>query len=100
MDGTEPAGDVTELLLAAEGGAPDAVSRGSDLFVAYGKWADRQRLSKQERLNAKDFGRRMAERFTRRHTNSGKVYHGVEVLKSSLSKEAEAEIQKELSGGA
>ncbi|MEP7307652.1 MAG: phage/plasmid primase, P4 family [Acidobacteriota bacterium] len=64
--------------------AVTAVTRGSELFEAYGKWADRQRLSRAERLNAKDFGRRMAERFNRRHTNTGKVYEGVRLIKSTL----------------
>ncbi len=53
--------------------AVTAVTRGSELFEAYGKWADKQRLSKLDRLNAKDFGRRCAERFHRRVTNSGKA---------------------------
>ena len=75
---------IADFVVECCAAAPDAVSRAADLFVAYGKWADRQRLSKQERLNTKDFGRRMAERFTRRHTNTGKVYHGVEVLKDTL----------------
>ncbi len=62
----------------------DATVAASVLFKAYTDWADRQRLSKQERLTAKEFGRRMAERFTRRHTMSGRVYEGLEVLKSTL----------------
>jgi putative DNA primase/helicase len=61
-----------------------AVTRGSELFEAYSKWADQQRLSKLERLSAKDFGRRMADRFQRRHTNTGKVYEGVQVRKVAL----------------
>ncbi|MGB7220746.1 MAG: phage/plasmid primase, P4 family [Vicinamibacterales bacterium] len=61
-----------------------AVTRGSELFEAYGKWADRQRLSKLERLTAKDFGRRLAEKFSRRHTNTGKVYESVALIKSTL----------------
>ncbi len=64
--------------------AVTAVTRASDLVDAYGKWADSQRLSKLERLTAKDFGRRMAERFTRRHTNTGKVYQGVQLVRSKL----------------
>ena len=50
----------------------------------YCKWADDQRLSKLERLNGKEFGSRMALRCTRRHTNTGKVYDGVRVVKSTL----------------
>lgn len=64
--------------------AVSAVTRGADLFGAYGKWADQQRLSKLERLTAKDFGRRMAEKFCRRHTNTGKVYDGLVLRKSAL----------------
>ena len=61
-----------------------AVTRASDLVEAYGKWADSQRLSRLERLNANDFGKRMAERFTKKHTNTGKVYHGVQLTKRTL----------------
>ena len=64
--------------------AVTAVTRGSELFEAYGKWADKQRMSKLERLSAKDFGRRMAEKFSRRHTNTGKVYEGVGLVTSTL----------------
>jgi putative DNA primase/helicase len=64
--------------------AVTAVTRGAELFEGYAKWADKQRLSKLERLTAKDFGRRMAERYTRRHTNTGKVYEGIQLLKSTL----------------
>jgi putative DNA primase/helicase len=64
--------------------AVTAVTRGSELFEAYGKWADKQRLSKLERLTAKEFGRRIAERFHRRHTNTGKVYEGVKVITTTL----------------
>lgn len=61
-----------------------AVTRASELFEAYGKWADSQRLSRLERLNANDFGKRMAERFTKKATNTGKVYHGVRIIKRAL----------------
>jgi putative DNA primase/helicase len=64
--------------------AVTAVTRGSDLFEAYSKWADKQRLSRLERLTAKDFGNRMAQRFVRRHTNTGKVYDGVKLIRSTL----------------
>jgi putative DNA primase/helicase len=64
--------------------AVTAVTRASELFEGYGKWADTQRLSKLERLTAKDFGRRMAEKFSRRHTNTGKVYEGVQLRKRGL----------------
>lgn len=59
-------------------------TRGAELFEAYGKWADKQKLSKLERLNRNDFGQRMATRFTRQHTNTGKVYHGVQLVRSTL----------------
>lgn len=61
-----------------------AVTRGSELFEAYTKWADSQRLSRLERLNSNDFGKRMAERFAKKHTNTGKVYHGVQLVKRTL----------------
>lgn len=64
--------------------AVTAVTRASALFEAYGKWADSQRLSKLERLSSKEFGRRMAERFSRKHTNTGTVYLGVQLIKSTL----------------
>lgn len=61
-----------------------AVTRAAELFDAYGKWADKQRLSKLERLNGKDFGRRLGERFSKKRTNTGAVYEGVRLIKSTL----------------
>jgi putative DNA primase/helicase len=64
--------------------AVTAVTRASELFAAYGKWADAQGLSRRERLNANDFGQRMATQFTRKHTNTGKVYEGVQLVRNTL----------------
>lgn len=61
-----------------------AVTRASELFEAYGKWADSQRLSRLERLNANDFGKRLAERFTKKRTNTGAIYQGVQLIKRTL----------------
>lgn len=70
----------------AEGCEPDrdSVTPAGELFVAYTKWADKQRLSKAERLNGKDFGYRMVERFQRKHTSRGNVYEGVRLVKEML----------------
>jgi putative DNA primase/helicase len=64
--------------------AVTAVSKAGALHDAYHKWADRQRLGKAERLNGKEFGRRMAERFVRKHTKEGWFYHGVKLMTSRL----------------
>lgn len=62
----------------------EASVRASDIQDAYQRWADKQRLGRHDRLSAKDFGRRMAERFTRRKTMTGWVYAGVKVATTRL----------------
>lgn len=61
-----------------------AVTAASELQEGYQKWCDKRRLNKAERLNSKDFGRRMADRFDRKHTNTGWKYYGVKLLTSTL----------------
>lgn len=56
----------------------DAEVRASSFFEHYRLWADRQGLTERERLSATAFGRKVSERFTRRHGRDGKVYSGVE----------------------
>ncbi len=49
----------------------------SELFQHYKQWADRNGLNERERLSATVFGRKLSERFERRHTRHGKVYSGI-----------------------
>jgi putative DNA primase/helicase len=65
-------------------GDETATTRAGELHEAYAKWCDRRRLSKFDRLSAKDFGRRMADRFVRRKLMTGWVYEGVRVLTNRL----------------
>jgi P4 family phage/plasmid primase-like protien len=64
--------------------AVTAVTRAAELHEAYQKWADRQRLAKADRLNGKDFGQRMGERFKKVHRNTGKVYEGIRLVVGNL----------------
>ena len=59
-------------------------TRASAIQQTYCQWADTQRISKSERLTAKDLGRRLAERFTRRHTRDGWVYTGLRITTGKL----------------
>jgi putative DNA primase/helicase len=61
-----------------------AITRAAAAQEIYGKWADRQRLSKHDRLSAKELGKRMAERFERRHRSDGWVYSGFRVVTDKL----------------
>jgi putative DNA primase/helicase len=56
---------------------PGAEVVASELYDHYKGWAERQGLGERERLSATMFGRRMAERYTRRKTRSGAVYEGI-----------------------
>jgi putative DNA primase/helicase len=49
-------------------------------YKAYGAWAVEQGMSERERLTSTAFGRRMADRFEKRHARSGNVYVGVGLL--------------------
>jgi putative DNA primase/helicase len=62
----------------------DAAVRASEFYDAYQRWADKQRLARHDRLSAKDFGRRMAERFSRRKTMTGWIYEGVKLATDRL----------------
>jgi phage/plasmid-associated DNA primase len=56
---------------------PDSGVGANDLYEHYAGWAQRAHLGDRERLTATMFGRRMAERFTRRKTARGWFYSGV-----------------------
>jgi putative DNA primase/helicase len=56
---------------------PNADVSAQDLYAVYSEWADRQHFSQKERLTATAFGRLMAERFQRVHTEAGRVYRGL-----------------------
>lgn len=47
------------------------------LYTTYKSWAESQGFRDREVLSVTAFGRRMADRFPKRHTASGKVYDGV-----------------------
>jgi putative DNA primase/helicase len=49
-------------------------------YRAYGTWCDHRGLGASDRLTGTAFGRRMAERFERRHGVTGKAYIGVGLL--------------------
>jgi putative DNA primase/helicase len=50
---------------------------GSDLFKAYRAWAEGHGFREKEILGKNEFGRRMAEKFTKRRLTSGVFYEGV-----------------------
>ena len=49
-------------------------------FRAYQSWADEQGLSIRERLTSTAFGTRLADRYQKRRTKSGRVYTGVGLI--------------------
>jgi putative DNA primase/helicase len=65
---------------------PDPAVRtpASTMHEAYAKWADKRRLKGADRLNDKEFGGRMAQKFDRKHTERGKVYLGVKLTTGQL----------------
>jgi putative DNA primase/helicase len=63
---------------------PGAETKASALAERYLKWAERQRMSKADRLSPKDLGKRLADRFTRKHRNDGKVYEGIRLVTEKL----------------
>ncbi|OFW66504.1 MAG: hypothetical protein A2Y74_09555 [Actinobacteria bacterium RBG_13_63_9] len=56
------------------------VASGGQLYEAYRQWASEQGMRDREVLSTVAFGRRMSERFEKRHTKAGKSYHGVGLL--------------------
>jgi putative DNA primase/helicase len=54
-----------------------AVASASALYKAYRGWAEEQGLRPWEVLSSTRFGRRMGERFEKRHRDNGNVYEGV-----------------------
>lgn len=51
--------------------------RASDAYRLYEHWANTQALSKDERLKSTKFGLKMAERFKRAQTATGRIYRGL-----------------------
>lgn len=78
---SDPVAEFVEDCCAIE---PQSTTKAAALQEAYAKWAERQRIAKHERLSAKEFGRRMADRFNRRHTREGWIYEGVKLQTSLL----------------
>jgi putative DNA primase/helicase len=56
------------------------VAAAGQLYEAYRQWASDQGMREREVLSTVTFGRRMSERFEKRHTRAGKSYHGVGLL--------------------
>lgn len=57
-----------------------ARSLASVLYKAYKEWAEEQGLQSWEVLSNTRFGRRMGERFVKRHSDKGNVYEGIGLL--------------------
>lgn len=47
------------------------------LYTAYVGWADRQGYRDKDRMSNSIFGKRMVDRFTRRHSMNGKTFYGI-----------------------
>lgn len=56
---------------------PCRSASGGDLFKAYRAWAEGHGLREKETLGQREFGRRMAEKFTKHRITSGVFYEGV-----------------------
>ena len=67
------AGFLADRCVVVEG----AVAGASALYREYRMWADEQGLRRWEVLSSTRFGRRMGERFHKRHGDKGNVYEGV-----------------------
>jgi putative DNA primase/helicase len=63
------------------------VASAGQLYEAYRQWAADQGMREREVLSTVAFGRRMSERFEKRHTRSGKSYHGVGLLSDRSARE-------------
>ncbi len=53
-------------------------------FRAYGSWADEQGMTTRERLTSTAFGTRLAERYEKRKTKTGRIYVGIGLLSDRL----------------
>jgi putative DNA primase/helicase len=71
---SDPLGPFLEEACNVESGAETGAS---ELFKHYQEWAQHHGLGDRERLTATMFGRKLAERFERHTTRSGKVYRGL-----------------------
>jgi len=56
---------------------PYRFATGSDLFKAYRAWAEGHGFREKETLGQREFGRRMAEKFSKKRQNTGVIYEGV-----------------------
>jgi len=63
------------------------VASAGQLYEAYRQWASEQGMREREVLSTVAFGRRMSERFEKRHTKSGKSYHGIGRLSDRSARE-------------
>lgn len=59
------------------------------LMQAYRDWCDERKMPDKERLSTTSFGRRMSERFPRKHTSKGRVYQGIRLKEQSTLHDSE-----------
>lgn len=61
---------------------PDATTKASNLYKRYKSWAEDSGLGDRERLSSTKFGAVLGSRFTKRHTEHGTFYDGIDGLGS------------------
>ena len=71
---SDPLADFTEEACELD---PEAETAASELFVHYKRWADHRGLGEKERMSRNMFGRKIGERFAKRHTVIGAFYEGI-----------------------
>jgi putative DNA primase/helicase len=62
--------------------SPEDLTQSSDLYQKYELFADREHLSKIERLSSKKFGQKLKAKFSFTRTNAGIFYKGISLRKS------------------
>ncbi len=62
--------------------SPEHLTQSSDLYQRYELFADREHLSKQERLSATKFGQKLKGKYEYTRTNAGIFYKGISLRKS------------------
>ncbi len=86
------AGFVSDRCVVAAG----AVTGASSLYKEYRAWAEEQGLRPWEVLSSTRFGRRMGERFDKRHSDRGNIYAGIGLRAEGLGADLKG---SESSGG-
>ena len=52
-------------------------AHGAELYAAYSRCCDREQVPAKERLTSTALGTRLTQRFTKRRTSAGTLYHGI-----------------------